>query len=740
MRKLKIQFSLFFLLIAIALFFLLFNSYRQLNLEEQSLWKGLSEQAYHQIETDLADFLALENRRSFSEYRYYQALPGLNLNPDSLNVSPLSQLIPEELEKGLLGYFQMDPDGTFSTPYLPTDLRLHKKIADLTDRQELEKKLQARTARFREELFEEARGVQEDLQRRYPDLFNKLPERARKTKLPKPATVIQDQGVLSLHDDLTLPAKEKAESAPLPLPSPKNTLSSGSDSNERGNESIFSKADINTEFRSSPSLISPDKTEKKEAPSHNPSSTLPFKRPPPAEKVREEKPLSSTQVEIFQNQNISENRNGSALFNSSKKSAGTEEAKIESADQAPSSPKVSRKISPDQTLTQKSAQPEEKELKFISLFIDPFQVRLDDNHYLIFYRRVWIQQNLYLQGFVMDGERFFKGLMHHSLGGSELGRLASASLKAGDALVSQYPNASQVQKEIVLFSQSLPYPFQKLSWEISAEEIPALGTRLHLNMMAIFVFLLSTFGLFTIYRSAAREVELSSKRQDFISAVTHELKTPLTAIRMYGEMLKNQWVEEENKKDYYHLIDKESARLSRLIDRVLELSRLEKKTSRLRLKTACPASDFDEIGNELKPLASVQGFKLELHREKSLSDMTYDPEALKQVFLIFLENSLKFCTQSENKTLNLNLFLKGNQLLWEWKDHGPGVPKDELNKIFQKFYRIENENTRRTQGTGIGLALAQMIVQSMGGKVEASLGDEKTESPGLVLRLYFNAT
>ncbi|QQR81704.1 MAG: HAMP domain-containing histidine kinase [Deltaproteobacteria bacterium] len=251
--------------------------------------------------------------------------------------------------------------------------------------------------------------------------------------------------------------------------------------------------------------------------------------------------------------------------------------------------------------------------------------------------------------------------------------------------------------------------------------------------MTLLVSLLLNFALLLLYKSYASQALVAKKRQDFVSAVTHELRTPLTSIKMFGELLEDGMAStEEKKKEYYGLINKESGRLSRLIDNILQLSSLEKKNYHPQLVTEPLQTELLTFTPRLKMLAEKSGFTLELNLEDSLQPVTFDREAIHQILFIFLENSLKFSALSENKTLNLSLCLQNNRVILSWQDHGPGVPEGELSKIFEPFYRVENELTRKTKGTGIGLAVAKMLVDSMRLRIKA-----ENLSPGFLLQIIF---
>jgi K+-sensing histidine kinase KdpD len=204
---------------------------------------------------------------------------------------------------------------------------------------------------------------------------------------------------------------------------------------------------------------------------------------------------------------------------------------------------------------------------------------------------------------------------------------------------------------------------------------------------------------------------------------------------MYSEMLEDGWAKDVNKQqDYYSQISKESGRLSRLIENVLQLARLEKGTYKVDSKTESPNKDFEEIGNELAEIARHQNFPLSTEAEPNIPPISYDPEALKQVLLILLDNSLKFAANGSDKNLAMTLKQEGNKVHWTWSDRGPGIPDAEIKKVFDKFYRVENEMTRTTKGTGIGLAMAHMIVEAMEAKIQATNLNEG----GLEIQLIFD--
>ncbi|HEX5035806.1 MAG TPA: HAMP domain-containing sensor histidine kinase [bacterium] len=682
MKRLRVQFVLFFVLLAGSLGFLVWNSYRQLAREEHELWRAQAEKVYNQMQAAVSDFLTAEDARRWSDYRYYGTLTPDKFPKQPVGFSPLSK-VPEADPRGLVGYFQINPDDVFSTPYLPESWpdELDSLVYKGAPRRLLFKKMEEITSSLRVSKDTKAKTL---ANQGYVELG----------EIGKIARAETKDGLLG-KDDL---ARDEAKAldgfrAKNVYPNP------------------VQEQAIQLEMRKGAASKSAAKTEKfaakKEAAEDSQAPDFenyehvgdaPAAPPPPS--VAPTTPSVATAA-------------GAAAPEPAKPAAVSE------------FPKGGRKADGFDRLekpAEKAPAPERaappKPPRVLS---DPFQARLVDQTYLLFYRKVWVDQRQYLQGFAVDLETFYSWLMDRSFANSELPEFALARLELSRQPVAQY-GIIQLPLDGLqpLFERALGYPLNLFDWSVYAERLPRIGTRWFLNTLSIAVGLLATIGLFLIYRSAAAQVTFSQKRQDFVSAVTHELKTPLTSIRMYSEMLEDDWAKEESKrKEYYRQISKESGRLSRMIENVLQLARLEKKTYKLNLKKAVPTADFAEICEELKKIADRQGFVLAWKEDSDLPPLTYDPEAVKQILMTLLDNSLKFATESPDKTLEAELRREGDRVIWAWRDRGPGIPQSALKKVFENFYRVENEMTRKTQGTGIGLAMSRMLAESMGAVIEA---------------------
>jgi signal transduction histidine kinase len=276
-------------------------------------------------------------------------------------------------------------------------------------------------------------------------------------------------------------------------------------------------------------------------------------------------------------------------------------------------------------------------------------------------------------------------------------------------------------------------PFNDLELIFSAASLPVSpGSAFVMWTAAALVAVL--FGSFWLmYRLGLQQITLNRQQQDFVSAVSHELKTPLTSIRMYGEILKAGWASEEKKRTYYDFIFQESERLSRLINNVLQLARLTRNGAQVNLQPITVGELMDVLRSKIASQIEQAQFELaETHADGS-ARLLADTDAFTQIMINLVDNAIKFSTGSERHRIEINSGRnRDNSIAFSVRDYGPGIPKDQMRKIFELFYRTERELTRETVGTGIGLALVHELVSAMHGKVTA-----QNMHPGVEFRMQF---
>jgi signal transduction histidine kinase len=250
------------------------------------------------------------------------------------------------------------------------------------------------------------------------------------------------------------------------------------------------------------------------------------------------------------------------------------------------------------------------------------------------------------------------------------------------------------------------------------------------------LMLVLCLGVYLMYRLGVRQIELIRQQQDFVSAVSHELKTPLTSIRMYGEILLAGWAPEERKQTYYSFIHDESERLTRLINNILQLARMTRNDIKVEPQEIEVAELMDRVQSKIAAQVERAGFTLNLSCDAAgESKILVDSDYFTQIIINLLDNAVKFAAKAENRCIDINCQGQRNgDVLISVRDYGPGVPRDQMKKIFKLFYRSENELTRETVGTGIGLALVNQLIQAMNGRV-----DVVNKTPGAEFRVFFPA-
>ncbi|MGE4505415.1 MAG: sensor histidine kinase, partial [Desulfovibrionaceae bacterium] len=269
---------------------------------------------------------------------------------------------------------------------------------------------------------------------------------------------------------------------------------------------------------------------------------------------------------------------------------------------------------------------------------------------------------------------------------------------------------------------------------LSCDDIPRSEGRATLRWMTIAVAAIMLVGLASIYQSARVVVDTSERRSNFVSAVTHELKTPLTNIRMYIEMLEQGMARTpQREQEYYRILGEETTRLSRLITNVLEFSRLESRRRKLDLAQG----DFHDVLVRVRELMAdtleKEGFELVIDAPDEVPLFGYDPEVMVGVVMNLMENSVKFGARCGEKRITIHVQPHGGKVRVAVSDTGPGIPPHALKHVFDDFYRAEDEMTRSTKGTGIGLALVKKFVTAMGGVVRA----ERNKGPGCTISMTF---
>lgn len=249
-------------------------------------------------------------------------------------------------------------------------------------------------------------------------------------------------------------------------------------------------------------------------------------------------------------------------------------------------------------------------------------------------------------------------------------------------------------------------------------------------LLALLLILgITLFGAYLLWRDVRREVQIAEMRSQFVSSVSHELKTPLTAIRMFAETLRlGRSKNPKTQTEYLDTIVNESQRLTRLLNNVLDFSKIEQGNRLYRPETASLYEIVESAARAMEYPLNQQGFRLTVQTEEGLPKVCVDHDAIEQALLNLLHNALKY--SGDSREIGLHLKKKGDNALFQVIDQGIGIDPQEKKRIYEKFYRIPSPENERIVGTGLGLALVSHIVEAHGGHLElkSALGKGSTFS------------
>jgi signal transduction histidine kinase len=211
--------------------------------------------------------------------------------------------------------------------------------------------------------------------------------------------------------------------------------------------------------------------------------------------------------------------------------------------------------------------------------------------------------------------------------------------------------------------------------------------------------------------------ELDTRKDEFITTVAHELKTPLTSIRAFSEILSDdQNLSISERKKFLDTITDETVRMTRLIMQVLDLEKFQSGKQMLEMELTSLNKIIIESVDALQPIINEKNIKLIVDLQKSLPDSLMDKDRIKQVVMNLISNATKFCDQKDGKIMISSYYIDG-YLKANISDNGPGVKEAYWQTIFEPFFQADNQTSKKPVGSGLGLAISKTIVQSHKGNI-----------------------
>jgi len=683
--------TLFFLSLAIPTAILINQAYRQLKWETFHQHQVMAEELTSRIDQRLSRLFGDEEARAYTDYSFLAVVgdPGASF----LQRSPLSGYPVDPSIPGLIGYFQVDAQGRFSTPLLPstgTEPAAYGIAAG-----EL-KQREALAGRIRQ-ILSENRLVRYD---RTGTTASKAAAVELRERRDRPEDLIS-AGTAARQEESGLKSRDETSVSAVSEP---GEQASGQAAFDRLNEKPGG-----TELESQPQA------------------------PGTLGRVKDLKLDTRYQAG----------------------DANTPSRELKKQETVPSVTRAMRKevsalpepaATPSLTANEAVAPaPLQSPVRILTFEseVDPFEISRLDSGQFVLYRKVWHDGQRTIQGALIEQQPFLQGVIQSAFNETALSRMSDLvvayqgdvlSAFTGEAAGGYQPSTGELSGAL-LYQTRLSAPLNAVELIFSVKRLPiGPGGELITWLAAILVLVLCG-GFLLMYRLGVGQINLARQQQDFVSAVSHELKTPLTSIRMYGEILREGWAPEEKKRTYYDYIFDESERLSRLISNVLQLSRMTRNDLQVDLKTVSVAELMDGIRSRVAAQIERAGFEFNHSCEDAAARavIRIDADGFTQIVINLVDNALKFSARATRRAIDLACRLEpGGRVVFTVRDYGPGIPGNQMKKIFRLFYRPENELTRETVGTGIGLALVHQLAHTMHGTVKVV-----DAAPGAEFRVSF---
>jgi len=237
-------------------------------------------------------------------------------------------------------------------------------------------------------------------------------------------------------------------------------------------------------------------------------------------------------------------------------------------------------------------------------------------------------------------------------------------------------------------------------------------------LIVILVTLILFIIAFTITNSFERLAEASRMKSEFISIVSHQLRTPLSNLRWGIELLMSGKLGrvEGKQAEYFDILNENSIRMGELIRDLLTVSKIETKKLPLKKEKTSLSQLIKESISEFKPFAEASNVVIKFEPQETLPKILVDPSQIRLVIENLLDNAIRYI--KDKGKVSIRLEQRGRKLYFEIKDNGVGIPKEDQRYIFKKFFRSSNVMKHQTQGSGLGLYIAKSIIDQSGGKID----------------------
>ena len=222
-------------------------------------------------------------------------------------------------------------------------------------------------------------------------------------------------------------------------------------------------------------------------------------------------------------------------------------------------------------------------------------------------------------------------------------------------------------------------------------------------------------GVMVVIQDITKQEGIENARREFVANVSHELKTPITTIKTYIETMRENDLDRDTEVGFLDVVNKEADRMTRLINDLLTLSKLDSKIILANREYINVSELISDVVNKMSIEANKYGHKLSYHEMNEIPPIFMDKDRLEQILINIVSNSIKYTP--ENGIIEVFVRSIYSNVYIKIKDNGIGIPKDDLERIFERFYRVDKARSREQGGTGLGLAISKEIINAFSGDI-----------------------
>ncbi len=225
----------------------------------------------------------------------------------------------------------------------------------------------------------------------------------------------------------------------------------------------------------------------------------------------------------------------------------------------------------------------------------------------------------------------------------------------------------------------------------------------------------------TIVASFERIAQANRMKSEFVSIVSHQLRTPLSSLKWSLDLLRGRRLGEINKKqeEYLDIVNESNNRMIDLVNDLLNVNRIEEGRFEIKPKTFSLESLAEEVIEELRPIANKSGVVINLYKDKNIPSIYADPNRIRMAVENLIDNAIKYSKKDiKDKFINVGLKQEKDEIRFSVEDNGIGIPTALQKQVFGKFFRGDNLIKQRVEGTGLGLFIARGIIKLSGGEMD----------------------